>query len=93
MATSAASAASATKKPIAGSVIIIKIETNKGPEQFLYEVKSPHENFLDVVKARFPGRIFHISNLKDSSGQRVKGANPPFINSAGVYVFPCVESN
>ena len=90
---SAASAASATKKPITGSVIIINIETNKGPEQFLYEVESPHQNFLDVVKIKYPGRNFHISNLKDSFGKRVKGANPPFINSEGFYVFPCVESN
>ena len=82
----------APKKPSVGDVIIINIETNKGSEKFGYVVKSPHENFLDVVKAKFPGRIFHISNMKDS-GKRVKGANPPFINPEGVYVFPCVESN
>jgi len=80
-------------KPIVGDVIIINIETKKGPSSFNYVVKSPHENFLDLVKAMFPLRKFHISNLKDSSGKRIKGANPPFINSNGVYVFPCVESN
>jgi hypothetical protein len=86
-------ATSATKKPSVGDNIIINIDTNKGPVIFHYKVKTPHENFLDVVKAKFPGRIFHISNVKDPSGKRVKGANPPFINRDGFYVFPCAESN
>ena len=80
-------------KPSVGDVIIINIETKKGPASFNYVVKSRHENFLDLVRAMFPLRKFHISNEKDSSGKRIKGANPPFINSNGVYVFPCVESN
>jgi len=83
----------APNKPCVNSEIIINIDTKKGPISFNYKVKTPHDNFLDVVKAKFPNRIFHISNVKDSSGKRVKGANPPFINSDDVYVFPCVESN
>ena len=86
--------ATSAPKPSVGDVIIINIETKKGPESFNYVVKSRHENFLDVVNAMYhPLRKFHISNEKDSSGKRIKGANPPFINSNGVYVFPCVESN
>ena len=82
-------------KPRIGSVIMINIENQlvKSPSQnrFYYTVQMENENFLEVVKKKYPNRIFHISNVK-VDGKRVAGSNPPFINSDGVYVFPCMEN-
>jgi len=82
-------------KPSKGSLILINVENQRDKRQthntFYYKVQMENENFLEVVKKKYPNRNFNISNVK-VDGKRVAGSNPPFINRDGVYVFPCVEN-
>ena len=77
-------------KPRIGSVIMINIENQlvKSPSQnrFYYTVQMKNENFLEVVKKKYPNRIFHISNVK-VDGKRVAGSNPHLLTVTGYMFF------
>ena len=79
------------QKPSPGQTISINIETKTGGQiRYQYVVQRSSESFLEVAKYLSGKKNLCVSNVMDSNGKRVKGANPPFMCS-GVYTFPCVE--